>query len=247
MALTDHDTLGGISEAHAEAHQLGIELIPGTELSVVWPAGTMHMLVYHLEPGPGPLQDELAGLRAGRDVRNSEILARLADLGIDVDARSVVDEAGGGVVGRPHIAAVLVARGRAKTIADAFDRFLARGRPAYVERTRLDATAAIDLARASRAVPVLAHPHTIGVAAADYETAFEQLAAAGLAGIESHYAEYSPDIRSHLAAICDKLGVIATGGSDYHGRYKPDISVGVGRGDLSVPDEVVDRIAAARK
>jgi predicted metal-dependent phosphoesterase TrpH len=246
MALTDHDTLEGLSEAHAEADRLGIELIPGTELSVVWPTGTMHMLVYHLDPGPGPLQDELAGLRTGRDTRNRRILSRLADLGIEVSPEALVEEAGGGVVGRPHIAALLVAQGNANTIANAFDRFLARGRPAYVERTRLDATAAIDLARASGAVPVLAHPHTIGVAAADYETAFEKLAAAGLAGIESYYAEYSPDIRTHLAGICDRLGLIATGGSDYHGRYKPDIAVSVGRGDLSVPDEVVERIASAR-
>lgn len=246
IALTDHDTLGGIEEAQTEATRLGLGFIPGTELSVVWPTGTMHMLVYHLRPGPGPLQDQLARLRGGRNVRNAQILATLAELGAAISPEAVAEEAGGGVVGRPHIAAVLVAEGHAESIADAFDRFLARGRPAYVERTRLDAATAIDLARRSAAVPVLAHPHTIGVAAQDYETAFRELAAAGLAGIECHYAEYSPDLRAHLVQLCDGLGLIATGGSDYHGRYKPDIAVGIGRGDLAVPDHVVDLIAAAR-
>ncbi len=246
IALTDHDTLAGVGEAHVEAVRLAIGFVPGTELSVVWPTGTMHMLVYHLTPGPGPLQDELAGLRDGRDVRNTRILAKLAELGAPISPEAVEAEAGGGVVGRPHIAAVLVARGHADSISDAFDRFLARGRPAYVERTRLDAATAVDLARRSRAVPVLAHPHTIGVAAADYETAFRELAAAGLAGIECHYSEYPPELRTHLAELCERLGLIATGGSDYHGRYKPDIAVGFGRGDLVVPDEVVDRLAAVR-
>lgn len=247
IALTDHDTVDGVDEAHTEAARLGLGFIPGTELSVVWPTGTMHMLVYHLTPGPGPLQDELAGLRGGRDVRNTRIVAKLAELGAPISPEAVAEEAGGGVVGRPHIAAVLVADGHAESISDAFDRYLARGRPAYVERTRLDPTAAIALARRSGAVPVLAHPHTIGVGAADYEAAFRELAAAGLAGIECHYSEYPPELRAHLAELCDRLGLIATGGSDYHGRYKPDVAVGVGRGDLEVPDEVVERIAAARK
>ena len=246
IALTDHDTLDGIAEARAAAERHGIGLIPGTELSVVWPDGTMHLLVYHLEPGPGPLQEKLASLRTGRSVRNAAILARLTELGVPVSATAVAEEAGGGVVGRPHIAAVLVADGHVATIAAAFDRYLARGRPAYIERVRLEAVAAIELARASGAVPVLAHPHTIGVATAEYETAFRHLAAAGLAGIEAFYSEYPVALREHLAAVCDRLGLVATGGSDYHGRYKPDIHVGVGRGDLSVPDDVVERIAAAR-
>ena len=246
IALTDHDTLDGVEEAQAVATQLRLCFIPGTELSVVWPPGTMHLLVYHLRPRSGPLQDELAGLRGGREIRNARILAELAELGAEISPEAVAEEAGGGVVGRPHIAAVLVAEGHAESIADAFDRFLARGRPAYVERTRLDPATAIDLARRSAAVPVLAHPHTIGVAAQDYETAFRELAVAGLAGIECYYAEYSPDLRTHLARLCDRLGLIATGGSDYHGRYKPDVAVGIGRGDLVVPDDVVDQIAAAR-
>jgi predicted metal-dependent phosphoesterase TrpH len=245
LALTDHDTLDGVPEARRAADALGIDLISGTELSVNWPTGTMHLLVYHLEPGPGPLQDELAALREARTTRNEQIVARLNELGIEMSVEDVLVESGGGVVGRPHIAAVLVARGHADSIPDAFDRYLASGRPGYVDRRRLDAIETIDLATQTGAVAVLAHPHTLGIAAADFETAFAQLAAAGLGGIESYYAQYEPELRAHLAAICGRLGVIPTGGSDYHGRYKPGLAVGRGQGDLSVPDDIVDRIAAA--
>jgi predicted metal-dependent phosphoesterase TrpH len=245
IAVTDHDTLDGIAEARTAASELGLPLISGTELSVEWPTGTMHMLVYHLEPGPGPLQDRLAELRDGRTVRNRRILERLADLGIALDEAELLAEAGGGVVGRPHIAALLVSHRHVADMTEAFDRYLATGRPAYVSRVRLDAHEAIRLARASGAVPVIAHPHTLGIASTDYRTAFEELAEAGLGGIEAYYAEYDPPLRHHLAGLCDGLGLIPTGGSDYHGRYKAGLHIGVGRGDLVVPDETVDRLAAA--
>jgi predicted metal-dependent phosphoesterase TrpH len=245
LALTDHDTLDGIAEARSEAETHGIRLIPGTELSVDWDTGTMHMLVYFLEPGPGPLQDRLEALRAARDTRNLRILERLAAHGMPIDVEDVIEEAGGGVVGRPHIAALLLQRGHVRTMGEAFDVWLAKGRPAYVDRLRLTAPEAITLARASQALPVIAHPHTLGISASDFSDAFETLARTGLAGIESWYAEYDTDLRRHLVSICDRLGLVATGGSDYHGAYKPGLAVGTGRGDLHVADEVVDRLDAA--
>jgi len=245
MALTDHDTLEGIGEARAACAHAGIDFVPGVELSIDVPDGRMHMLAYFLEPGDGPLQDELAALRSARDSRNEEIVSRLAALGLDdVTLDDVVAESGGGVVGRPHIGAVLVTRGHADSMADAFDRWLAEGRPGYVPRRRLDAPTAIRLARESGAVPVVAHPHTLAVSSDGYARAFTDLAAFGLQGIECHYAEYAPPLREHLAGIAGDLGLVATGGPDYHGRYKPGLAVGVGRGDLSVPDDVVDQIRA---
>ncbi|HSF86144.1 MAG TPA: PHP domain-containing protein [Acidimicrobiia bacterium] len=246
IALTDHDTLAGIDEARAAAATLGVRLISGTELSVNWPTGTMHMLVYYLEPGTGPLQDRLAGLVEARTVRNHRILDRLSEHGIVIDHDDVVAEAGGGVIGRPHIASLLVQRGHVDDMAAAFDRWLGTGRPAYVMRERLDAVEAIELALASGGLPVIAHPHTLGIGADEFRRAFEQLAAIGLAGIESHYAEYDQELRDHLAGICRALGLVPTGGSDYHGRYKAGLSVGVGRGDLRVPDEVVEQLDARR-
>ena len=246
LALTDHDNLHGIAEAQAAATEHGIELIAGTELSVSWPQGAMHMLVYFLEPGPGPLQDRLVELQQGRNDRNRRVVTALNHLGIDISYQEVEEEAQGRGVGRPHIAAVLVHKGVVPTIRAAFDDYLAEGRPAYQQRFRLEYAEAAKLAVASNAVPVVAHPHTIGVSEEQYRLAFEEIASVGVMGIECYYGEYTPDQRTHLASIADSLNVLATGGSDYHGGYRPEISLGSGRGDLVVPLDIADQMAERR-
>ena len=245
IAVTDHDNLDGIAEARQAADEHDIELIPGSELSVEWPHGSMHMLVYFLEPGTGPLQDRLTELQEGRRQRNHKVVATLNDLGVDVTYDEISEEAKGKGIGRPHIAAVMVRKGHVETIQEAFDRYLATGQPAYMERVRLDYAEAISLARASGAVPVAAHPHTIGVSAEDYGTAFRTLAEAGIMGIEAYYGEYPPEMRQHLADLARELGLIATGGSDYHGRFKPGVAIGVARGDLEVVESVAEALKAA--
>jgi predicted metal-dependent phosphoesterase TrpH len=246
VALTDHDTLSGIAEARASAERAGIPFVPGTELSVAWEGRPMHLLCYWIEPGPGPLQDRLAALRDGRDLRNAQIVAALEDLGLGITLEEVATEAGTGSAGRPHIAAVLLRHGVVGSIAEAFDRYLAAGRPAYRSRPRLEAAEAIALTRASGGVSVVAHPHTVADDRAGFEAAFESFAALGVDGVECHYVEYRPEQRSRLAEIADGLGLIATGGSDFHGRYKPGIAVASGRGDLVVPDSAYAALIAAR-
>jgi len=246
LALTDHDNLDGITEAQVAAQEHRIELISGTELSVAWPYGAMHMLVYFLEPGTGPLQNRLVALQEGRADRNQRVVAALIDLGIDISYDEVAQEAGGTGVGRPHIAAVLVRKGLVPDIKAAFEEYLAEGRPAYQERYRLDYAEAARLAIASNAVPVVAHPHTIGVSAEQYSGAFKEIAEAGIMGIECYYTEYSAEQRSHLASIAQELDLLATGGSDYHGSYRPEISLGSGRGDLAVPSDIVEQMHLRR-
>jgi len=246
VALMDHDTLAGIPAARQAAESIGIPLIPGVELSVVWPTGTMHMLAYFLEPGPGPLQDRLQALQDGRVVRNIGIVGALNDLGIDITIEEVEEESGGDSIGRPHIAAILVRKGAAHSMADAFDRYLADGRPAYLPRLRLEAAEAAELTKASGGVAVIAHPHTVAGHSRGFTEAFEAFKAIGVSGIECHYSEYAPGIRTRLAAIAADFGLIATGGSDYHGTYKPGLELGIGRGDLSVPDEAYEALLSAR-
>lgn len=246
IALTDHDNLNGIDEARAAAESAGIEFISGTELSVEWITGPMHMLVYFLKPGVGPLDTALTALQGGREDRNRKMAEKLRSIGIDISYDEVFEEAGGTGVGRPHFAAVLVRKGHVSNIKEAFDRYLATGRPGYVARKRLEAGEAVQLARASGAVPVIAHPHTLGVSSEDYSSAFVELVDVGLGGIEAYYVEYAEALREHLAQICRSLEIVPTGGSDYHGSYKPGILVGTGRGDLVVPDETVDLLMAER-
>lgn len=244
IALTDHDILDGIPEARASADTHGLLFIPGTELSVDWNGSAMHMLVYFLEPESGPLQDRLVAVREGRAKRNLRIIEALQSHGIDITFDEVATVAGDGSMGRPHFARVLIEKGVVTSMREAFDSWLATGRPGYVSRDRLAAFEAVELARQSGAVPVIAHPHTLGLGADEYAEAFADLADAGLGGIEAYYTEYSQALRNHLASICNQLGIAATGGSDFHGTYKPDIQVGTGLGDLSVPEEAIQQLVA---
>jgi predicted metal-dependent phosphoesterase TrpH len=246
IALTDHDTQSGIAEARTEAAGAGIELIAGTELSLEWVQGAMHMVVLFLEPGPGPLQDRLAGLREGRTERNRRIVERLAELGLPISEAEILDLAGGESVGRPHIAAVMVSRGYVESIFDAFDRYLAWGKPAYMARPRLSPEEAIGLALESQAVPILAHPHTLGLnTSEEVSTTLKRLTGAGLVGIECYYPLYSPFEREGYAALAGRFGLKPSGGSDYHGTYKPDVALGIGRGNLAVADELLDALRPA--
>jgi hypothetical protein len=243
VALTDHDTLEGIAEAREAAERIGIELIPGVELSLQYDPGAMHLVVLWLEPGQGPLQDRLAGLQAGRGVRNQQIVDRLNAAGIDISIEEVLTEAGTGSVGRPHIAAVMMAKGYVPDIRTAFDEWLGAGKPGYVGRERLEPEEAISLTRESGAVPVVAHPHTLGLttasAMADLLTRLER---AGLVGLEAFYSSYRRHEREGYADLARRFGLVPSGGSDFHGRYKPGLEIGSGYGDLVVDGSVLEEL-----
>ena len=247
VALTDHDTLEGLAEAQIVADGVGVELIPGTEISCEWPQGTMHMVILFLESGPGPLQDWLWDLQASRSRRNEVIVERLVELGMDISYDEILREAGEGSVGRPHFAAVMERKGYVSDFRAAFDDYLAEGRPAYVNRERLSPQESIELALASRAVPVIAHPHTLGLnTAAEFGDAYQQLAEWGLVGIECFYGEYDRTVQYALADAITAFDLLPSGGSDFHGDYKAGLELGFGRGQLAVPDSVLEDLRAAR-
>lgn len=246
LALTDHDTLSGIPEARESAARFPIELIPGVELSVDHAGVKIHMLSYFLEPTPGPLEDRLAELRTGRTNRNSRIVGRLQELGYSITMEDVLRHAAGDAVGRPHIADALVEAGAIENRSEAFVGLLGDGGSAYVERERLTAIDAITLTIESGGVTSIAHPLTINADAATLRTIFEDLRDAGLAGIEAHYSEHSPAIRGQLAAVAADLGLVATGGSDYHGAGRPGLRIGSGHGDLVVPDTALEELRQRR-
>ncbi len=247
LALTDHDTLDGQPQAAARAAELGVTFVAGCEVSCAFRGLSVHVLVYFVAPGPSPFADELARLRADRVARNRRLIERLADLGVPITYAEVVAEARSEEsVGRPHVAAVLMRHGAAESVNDAFDRWLAEGRPAYVPKARLGVGEAAALARRSGGVAVLAHPLALGLGPTELDAAVGELAKAGLGGLEAVYGRYTPDQRVALGNLARRHDLVATGGSDYHGSVKPDLSVGVGRGDLSVPDDALERLAARR-
>lgn len=246
IALTDHDTLSGIPDARDAASRHSIELISGVELSVEHEDMKIHMLAYFIEPTPGPLQDRLEPLRAGRANRNIEIVDRLNRLGYSITMDDVLRHAAGDSVGRPHIADALVDAGVFDDRSEAFRDLLSDGGPAYVERDRLTAAEAIGLTRGSGGVASIAHPLTINAGSIKLRTVFEDLRDTGLEGIEAHYAEYPPHVRTQLAAVASDLGLVATGGSDYHGAGRPGLKIGSGFGDLVVSDGTLDKLRERR-
>jgi predicted metal-dependent phosphoesterase TrpH len=246
IALTDHDTLEGIEAARTAAGRTGIELIPGTELSLEFMGG-MHLIVLWLEPGPGPLQDRLAALQRGRTGRNEAILSLLTHHGMPLTMEEVLEQAGGGSVGRPHIAAVMMRRGYVTSIPEAFELWLAAGKPAYASRARLMPEEAIPLAVQSGGLPVLAHPHTLNInRAQEMADLLDRLRSAGLVGMEAICAGYHRHEREGYTDLARRFGLAVSGGSDYHGTYKEGLELGRGYGDLHVPESILEGLRQRR-
>jgi hypothetical protein len=244
MALTDHDTLEGIPEA-ASAAEGRLELIAGIELSVQWGDRGMHLLGYWIPDG-GAVDGLLAWVQEGRIVRNLEILEALDRMGISISVEELAEESGPGVTGRPHFAAILVRRGVVDTPSEAFDQYLGFGRPAYRPRRRLRAAQAIEAIHADGGVAAVAHPHTVADDSDGFRAAFRAFADLDMDGVECHYSEYTPSQRLRMVEVARSFGLVPTGGSDYHGAKKAHLAVGVGNGDLRVPDQVLEELRALR-
>jgi predicted metal-dependent phosphoesterase TrpH len=183
-------------------------------------------------------------LQATRADRNERTVGVLQDYGFDITLEEILEEAGGGSVGRPHVAGVLLRKGFVTSVQEAFDVWLGKGKPAYLERERLLPAEAIALAHGSGALAVLAHPTSLGFGGRDLETFVAGLAADGLDGMECEYGRYAPDLRASLRSLAQRHGLAVTGGSDYHGRYKPDLALGTALGDLRVPEDLLAALEA---
>jgi predicted metal-dependent phosphoesterase TrpH len=229
LALTDHDTVAGIGEARAAGDRHGVEIIPGVELSAALPDGNeVHLLGYFVDVDDPTLLEQLAGYARARAERMERMVERLNRIGAPVALERVREIAGLGTVGRPHLGRALVEAGYATDLSDAFARYIGGGKPAFVPRPRVDPRDAIALVRAAGGVAVLAHPFSAG----GVESVLDRLVPAGLAGMEVFYGEYDIEDREILRQIATRRGLIATGGSDYHG---PDRRAARELGSAPVP------------
>ena len=245
IALTDHDTLAGLDEARQAGKRFGVRVLRGVEVSVEMGGATVHILGYCFRPDAQELPRRLGEIAAARDARNRLILAKLAELGCPVTAQELAAEAGEGVVGRPHIAAILIRKGFVADKDEAFAKYLARGCPAYVERLRFDPEEAISLIRGAGGVAVLAHPYLVKMSEGqDLDALVARLAAAGLGGMECIYTRHTPDQTDEYRAIAARHGLLVTGGSDFHGANSPDVMLGAGFGGLSIPVQCADLLEA---
>jgi predicted metal-dependent phosphoesterase TrpH len=240
VAVTDHDTVDGLAEALEAGERYGIEVVPGIEINLEHDRVTMDMLGYFLAGMPtAELQQELAELRTYRAERNARMLERLAELGLPLDEDDLAAAAENGAVGRPHIGEAMVRRGYVSSISEAFELYLRRGAPAWVDRRRLALGRALKLLRASGALPVLAHPGIIRADATGLNHIVRDAARGGMAGIECYYPLHDEETVARCLGLARKYALVPTGGSDYHGTVKPDIRLGVASGGGPVPDQVL--------
>ncbi len=237
VAITDHDTVAGLDQALAAGRGLELEVVPGVEISVEREGSRagMHILGLYLDHRHPEILCALERLQRARARRNPRIARRLRELGLPVSMEQVRDLAGGGQVGRPHFAQVLVRMGAVADRGEAFARYLGAQAPAYVPKFRFSPAEALAFLRRSGAVPVLAHPGLLRLRPRALEALLGRLREQGLEGVEAYYSEHDAATRRLLVSLAARLGLVVSGGSDFHGHNKPDIALGRGLGDLRVP------------
>ncbi len=220
LALTDHDTTSGLDEAQSAADSLGIHFIRGIELNIDWPRGEFHLLGLGLTKESAGLSKVCTDLQNGRVERNVQIIQKMKDDGFDVSYDELVERNGNATcIGRPHVAEYLIAKKICKHRQQAFDKYLGKGRPYYVDRTAADLHEAIWAIQESGGVPVLAHPLSLYVSWGKMEATLNDLQMAGIEGLEAWHSGVRVGEAMRLEEYARKLGFFVTAGSDFHGEH----------------------------
>jgi predicted metal-dependent phosphoesterase TrpH len=236
IAITDHDTVEGISEALVAAKAYpNLRVIPGVELSTDVPSGEIHILGYFIDYTSEEFGASLETMRNSRIIRAQKMVEKLGNLGIRIEWKRVQEIAGIGALGRPHIAQAMLEKGYIKSLQDAFKNYIGHGGPAYVERDKLTPVEAVKLILKADGLPVLAHPLTAG----EIEATVIELKQVGLVGMEVYYAKYTFEDVNLLVGLAHRYGLIATGGTDYHGL---DDTTEVKLGNAEVPARAADQL-----
>ncbi len=251
LAITDHDTLDGVRSAIAAGIPSGLEFLTGVEISAASPpeypcAGSFHILGYGIRLDDPDMDRELVRLQQARENRNPHIIERLNALGMDINIEEVIACSRDGQLGRPHIACVMVQKGYASSINDAFDRYIGTGKPAYVDKERVGCRRAIEIIRNAGGIAVLAHPGLLRRRpAVPFEDLIHTLKEMGLGGIEAWYPEHSAEQTARYQDAARRHELLATGGTDFHGTIKPGLAMGVAGGNFRVPCSVYESIITA--
>ena len=244
VAITDHDTAAGYLRAAAEGEKLGLEVVPGIEISTKY-GRAVHILGYYIDVASPALQEVLDWIVRDRDERNVKMCALMQADGIDI-TYEYMRERFGEVIGRPHFAEILIERGLARDMNDAFDRYVEKGRKYYQGRSFLSIERSIELIRAAGGTAVLAHPFQYRLDDAGLRELIEHCMASGLEGMECRYSGYDASMSAYLEALAEEYGLLKTGGSDFHGTNKPAIRLGDGKGGLDVPYAFLQRLKEHR-
>lgn len=248
VAITDHDTVAGVKEAKQAGEQIGVEVIPGIEISVIFEPGTMHILGYFVDPDSSALQTLIHEVQQARNERNLSVIKQLNLLGMDISFEEVLKEAGGGQMGRPHFAKVLIQKGLVKDRDQAFRQLLGKGAPAYVNKRKITPAQAMGVIKESGGLAVLAHPIQLGIKpnSEEFRNLISQLKQDGLSGIEAYSSCHTQKQAKLFKKIAIEMELLVTGGSDFHGtNYGAELG-NMGDG-FCITDDVVSRMKEVLK
>lgn len=244
FALTDHDTTEGIKEA--KSIETNVEVISGVEISTRYDKKEIHIVGLYVNENDADLNKQLKYYREKRVTRNFEILEKLNSLGVDITIDDVKESCTGDVISRAHIAKALVSKGFVGSYTEAFDRYLGDNKCAYVPRETLNYEESMELITKAGGVPVLAHPLLYKMSDTNLENMMVKLRQKGLKAVEVYYSTHSNSDTQHIMAMANRVGLIYSGGSDFHGATKPKIDMGTGMGKLTVPYEILEKIRGER-
>lgn len=244
FALTDHDTTEGIKEA--KSIETNVEVISGVEISTRYDKKEIHIVGLYVNENDADLNKQLKYYREKRVTRNFEILEKLNSLGVDITIDDVKESCTGDVISRAHIAKALVSKGFVGSYTEAFDRYLGDNKCAYVPRETLNYEESMELITKAGGVPVLAHPLLYKMSDTNLENMMVKLRQKGLKAVEVYYSTHSNSDTQHIMAMANRVGLIYSGGSDFHGATKPKIDMGTGMGKLAVPYEILEKIRGER-
>ena len=241
IALSDHDTVDGLEEAIAEGKETGVEVVPAIEFSVLSETET-HILGYFIDYENPELRQMLKEVVDLRIERNHVTCARLNELGFDITLEEVRALAPNNFVGRAHFARVLMDKGYTKTVKEGFDKYMSVGKYAYCEKQRLSAKDAIELIKKCGGLSFLAHPHLTKLPDDRLREFLVELRGYGLSGLEGYYTDYTPEMQEKYQSMAKELGLMISGGTDFHAQMKPHISIGIGTGNMKIPYSVLEKI-----
>ncbi|MBQ7718003.1 MAG: PHP domain-containing protein [Clostridia bacterium] len=246
IALSDHDGIDGVQEAYNEGKKIGLEVVPAVELSAQSETET-HILGYYIDIYNPILTEKLAEIKQKRIERNADTAANLQAYGFDITLEDAAEFAGSDMLGRAHFAKAMVKKGYADSVQDAFDRFLSYGKPCYSKRQLLTDKECISLINTAGGLAFCAHLHLMKKSDEDLYDFLKDMKTAGLCGIEGYYTDYTTEMGQKYRSFAKELGLELSGGTDFHGEMKPHIAIGKGRGSLTIPYSVLERIKEVKK
>ncbi len=239
FALTDHDTTEGIDEAIEASKGKDIEVVPGIEFSTEYNGKDIHILGYYINPRANGFDSKVTEFRNSRDLRNKKMCAKLNELGIEINYDEFVSMFPNSVITRAHYAKYMIQKGYIKTMDEAFDTYIGDDCPGFIPRDKITPTEAVSLILSCGGIPVLAHPILYKYSDSDLEKLVSELKKAGLKGIETLYSTYLDSDEKLIRKLANKYKLLITGGSDFHGSNKPNLSLGCGRGNLYIPSKLL--------